>query len=86
MIIGKSNHPVEIKRIDLCVWSLRDEIEKAIEIRLNETPEGEDIKLDDIKAFYNRQPRFMTHDNDSLDDDEDDDHITPEENAAEIII
>ncbi len=53
-VIGKSNHPVQIKRIKVLVWTLRDEIEKAIELKVKEEekPIGE-INIDEIKDFYN---------------------------------
>jgi hypothetical protein len=82
MIVNKSNHPVEIKRIALTIWSLRTEIEKAVEKRLEETEEGNDPNLEDIKQFYNREPRFMTQDTDFDEDDDDDDSISAEEAAA----
>lgn len=53
-IIGKTNHPVQVKRISMRIWTLRNEIEAAIAQRVKEC-ESNDIPLfiDDIKAFYN---------------------------------
>lgn len=51
-VINKSNHPVEIKRIPLTVWTLRAEIEQAISHRLHESPEGADVDIEDIKNYY----------------------------------
>ncbi len=53
MIFKKSNDPVEIKRIAVRVWGLRDEIEAALHRRIKEC-EALQIPLyvDDIKAFY----------------------------------
>ncbi len=53
-IINKSNHPVEIKRINVKVWRLRDEIEAAIAQRISETGNSEDnpVDIEDIKEFY----------------------------------
>lgn len=54
-ILNKSNHPVEVKRVDVRIWKLRDEIEAAIAQRVyeegnSETPSETDIE--DIKKFY----------------------------------
>lgn len=53
-IYNKSSHPVEVKKISIRVWSLRDEIEAAIERRIKEC-EANSVPLfiDDIKRFYN---------------------------------
>ena len=53
-IINKSNHPVEIKRVELNIWKLRDEIESAIERRMAEKKPDDNSPLDieDIKDFY----------------------------------
>ena len=52
-IINKSNHPVEIKRVELNIWKLRDEIESAIERRMAEKKPDDNSPLDieDIKDF-----------------------------------
>lgn len=52
-LINKSNHPVNIKRISVRIWTLRDEIEACIQKRIEEagSPEA-DIDIEDIKAFY----------------------------------
>lgn len=52
MIIGKSNHPVTVKRIEVGVWRLRDEIEAAIEKRMTESSDASAVNIDDLKAFY----------------------------------
>ena len=53
-ILNRSNHPVEIKRVDLRIWKLRDEIETAIEQRINESESNDpqNIDISDIKEFY----------------------------------
>lgn len=53
-ILNKSNHPVEVKRIELRIWKLRDEIESAIQRRIEERPDksSEEIDITDIKNFY----------------------------------
>ena len=55
-ILNKSNHPVEVKKIDINVWTLRDEIESAISIRLKEHPDlpSNEVDISDIKEFYNK--------------------------------
>lgn len=57
MILNRSNHPVYVKRINLLIWSLRDELEAAIAKRLEETTSGEP-NLEDLKIFYGRPRRF----------------------------
>lgn len=55
MIIGKSNHPVTVKRIEVKVWRLRDEIEEAIAKRLVDTNSDiHNVDIEDIKAFYSQ--------------------------------
>src|SRR5690606_10759923 len=54
MIYNKSTHPVEVKKISLRIWSLRDEIEAALERRIRECEAaGIPLYIDDIKKFYN---------------------------------
>ncbi len=54
MIYNKSGHPVEVKKISLRMWSLRDEIEAALERRMKECEAaGVPLYIDDIKKFYN---------------------------------
>lgn len=54
MIHGRSSHPVEVKKISIRIWSLRDEIEAAIERRMKECEAaGVPLYIDDIKRFYN---------------------------------
>lgn len=54
MIYNRSGHPVEIKKISIRLWSLRDEIEAAIERRIKECEAaGVPLYIDDIKRFYN---------------------------------
>lgn len=68
-LINKSNHPVNIKRISVRVWTLRDEIEAAISKRIEE--QGlENVDIEDIKNFYSSLKPRMASLEDSLDDDE----------------
>ncbi len=54
MIYNKSGHPVEVKKISIRMWSLRDEIEAALERRMKECEAaGVPLYIDDIKKFYN---------------------------------
>lgn len=54
MIYNKSSHPVDIKKISIRLWSLRDEIEAAIERRMKECEAaGVPLYIEDIKKFYN---------------------------------
>lgn len=54
MIYNKSNHPVEVKKISVRIWSLRDEIEAALNRRMKECEAaGVPLFIDDIKKFYN---------------------------------
>jgi hypothetical protein len=56
-IYNRSPHPVEIKRISVRVWSLRDEIEAALERRIKECEAlGVPLDVEDIKKFYNLKP------------------------------
>lgn len=54
MIYNKSGHPVEVKKISIRMWGLRDEIEAALERRMKECEAaGVPLFIDDIKKFYN---------------------------------
>jgi hypothetical protein len=54
MIYNKSCHPVEVKKISIRLWSLRDEIEAAIGRRMKECEAaGIPLYIEDIKQFYN---------------------------------
>ena len=53
MIYNKSSHPVEVKKISIRLWSLRDEIEAAIGRRIKECEAaGIPLYIEDIKNFY----------------------------------
>lgn len=54
MIYNKSTHPIEVKKISIRLWGLRDEIEAAIGRRMKECEAaGVPLYIDDIKRFYN---------------------------------
>lgn len=72
-ILNKSNHPVQIKRINVRIWKYRDEIEKAIAIRMQECEQqGIELDIEDIKEFYTRKkPKYLDPDYDpEMDEDE----------------
>ncbi len=53
MIHNKSIHPIEVKKISVRIWALRDEIEAALERRIKECEAaGVPLYIDDIKKFY----------------------------------
>jgi len=53
-LLNKSNHPVEVKKIFVEIWTLRDEIEAAIakKILAQSEVDGADVDIDDIREFY----------------------------------
>lgn len=52
-IFNKSTHPVTVKRIAIRMWTLRDEIEEAIDQRIKECEAAATaLYIDDIKEFY----------------------------------
>ncbi len=54
MIYNKSGHPVEVKKISIRLWGVRDEIEAAIGRRMKECDAaGVPLYIEDIKKFYN---------------------------------
>jgi hypothetical protein len=66
MIYNKSGHPVEVKKISIRLWSLRDEIEAAIGRRMKECEAaGIPLYIDDIKQFYNLNYNSQTTDTES---------------------
>jgi len=64
MIYNKSGHPVEVKKISVRLWTLRDEIEAAIDQRIKECEAAEvPLYIEDIKNFYNLVPQGENTDN-----------------------
>jgi hypothetical protein len=54
MIYNKTPHPIEVKKISIRLWTLRDEIEAAIGRRIKECEAaGVPLYIEDIKRFYN---------------------------------
>ena len=54
MIFNKSGHPIEVKKISIRLWGLRDEIEAALGRRMKECEAaGVPLFIEDIKKFYN---------------------------------
>jgi hypothetical protein len=75
-IINKSNHPVGIKRVNITIWALRDEIEAAVAKRLKESNEaGVEPDISDLQEFYGRGPNIQTIED--IDEDEDDNIPAP---------
>ncbi len=67
-LINKSNHPVNIKKINVRIWTLRDEIEACIQKRIEEQG-ADNVDIEDIKSFYSQlRPRNFSEDD--LDDPE----------------
>ena len=53
-LLNKSNHPVEVKKVKVRIWTLRSEIEAAVAKRV-ESKGSEDsltVDIEDIKTFY----------------------------------
>lgn len=64
MIHNKSTHPVEVKKISIRIWSLRDEIEAGIGRRIKECEAaGVPLYIEDIKKFYHLTNQSLTNDN-----------------------
>ncbi len=64
MIYNKSAHPVEVKKISIRLWSLRDEIEAALGRRMKECEAaGVPLYIEDIKKFYNLTQEEQTPNN-----------------------
>jgi len=64
MIYNKSGHPVEVKKISIRLWTLRDEIEAALGRRMKECEAaGVPLYIEDIKKFYNLSHEEDTPDN-----------------------
>lgn len=85
MILGKSNHPVLVKRISLQCWTLRDEIEQAVaNLHLKKEELGEEKFNQEIlklRKYYQKEPRQFdlsasTGENES--NKEDDSMLQPE--------
>lgn len=70
-LINKSNHPVNIKKIHVRVWTLREEIEACIQERIK-AHGPENVDIEDIKAFYSQlKPRnAYTEDTEEGNDDQ----------------
>lgn len=54
MILGKTNHPVEIKQIPLRSWPLRSEIEVALNTCLKEDGTLDEEKAKKIREFFDK--------------------------------
>lgn len=79
-LINKSNHPVEVKKIHIQMWTLRDEVEAAIEKRIKENPDVEhsEVNIDDIKEYYHNiigGANNLNQNDESEDDEEDQENL-----------
>jgi hypothetical protein len=64
MILNKSTHPVEVKRISVRVWTLRDEIEASLARRIKECEAAQiPLNIEDIKEFYSLKKNSSLKDN-----------------------
>lgn len=67
MIYNKSGHPIEVKKISIRLWALRDEIEAAIGRRMKECEAaGVPLFIDDIKRFYNMNLQSPLNEQDNV--------------------
>jgi flagellar biosynthesis GTPase FlhF len=70
-IINKSNHPVEVKRISVRVWKIRDEIEAAIAKKISDNEGNPEVDIEDIKEYYTRKKPDYLHPDYDPDDHKD---------------
>lgn len=56
MILGKSQDPVLVKKLEFNIWSLKDEIESALG-RLHESTSDKEILIKNLNEFYS--PRVL---------------------------
>jgi hypothetical protein len=52
MILGKTTHPTEVKRIRLNLWKLRDEIESTLAYHLKKNPNDPQAVVEKIRHYY----------------------------------
>lgn len=85
--IGKSTHPVQVKKVQIRIWSLRDEIEAAIAERLKEEEHSEEnpIDINDIKEFYQKimNPTATSSSEEDSDEEQDDENLDPSGNPMD---
>ena len=84
--IGKSTHPVEVKKVFVKIWTLRDEIESAIAQRIEEEGHSEDkpVDIDDIKAFYHKHLNSDEQtDEDNSEEDDTNQNLDPSGNPMD---
>jgi flagellar biosynthesis GTPase FlhF len=55
MILGNSNHPVEIKKITVRIWKLRDEVEQVIAGKIGDLKNSDDLNpkiMEEVEKKY----------------------------------
>lgn len=72
-ILNRSTHPVEVKRIELKVWTTRAEVEEAIDKRIKQN--GENCDLSDLEAFYSKAPNIAQSAESSDEESDSDDNL-----------
>jgi hypothetical protein len=73
-LINKSSHPVEVKKVRVKIWALRDEIETAISNRIKEDGgDFDEVFIEDIKDYYHS---LLANTNEKSEDDDDDNEET----------
>lgn len=77
-LINKSSHPVEVKKVRVKIWALRDEIETAISNRIKEDGgDFDEVYIEDIKDYYHS---LLSNTNEDPDDDDDEEGEESDEN------
>jgi len=56
MIHGNSQDPVIIKKINVKIWHLRDEIKATVEERIKNNPDEKSLSIDDLVEEYKLPP------------------------------
>lgn len=84
-LLNKSNHPVHVKKIPITVWSLREEIEAAIKVKIEaNSGNTEDLDISDIQKFYSELKTYDDLPNEAEDgEDHEDDDLDPSGNPMD---
>ena len=75
ILLNKSIHPVEVKKIKVEIWALRSEIEAAISKRLSESDSTDlkELDISDIQEFYQNQVSHTQTDTEKIEKDTNED-------------
>lgn len=76
IILNKSTHPVQVKKVNLKTWKLRDEIEHIISLRV--TPEQNTPDIEDIKNYFDPDNKEQKDDFERV--------VPPDTQAGEMIL